>query len=364
MRKYWIAGLALVVLWGIGRMVWARCSAMRASTYRESRPTFMFYSGPSQAEINAARRAEIVAARARAEALRRQKLESRIANLKSFDEQARVRATEKRRDNLEAQFSRAYESPPEVREAKAKEFYQRGQSAERNNLIEAARDYYLFAVQLAPGTQVAADAHAALLRLDEKEGKGKNFPRGQDAASASLLTQRDLEEIKERLGDWFAEAELVQQMLQQLASDQDERRQLLVIEKLRDAKGNAYTEGLVQALRIVRGGVQQAARDALIDRMTRMKADTLRDKLASDQEDLRLAAIQAAGHKKAEDLVPDLIELVMEKNAAVRNAARQALQAISGKDFGPAPNASFEDQFYARKQWRAWWDANGGAKNR
>jgi NACalpha-BTF3-like transcription factor len=177
-----------------------------------------------------------------------------------------------------------------------------------------------------------------------------------------LLSQRDLEEIRERLGDWFAEAESIEQLLQQLASDQDERKQLLVIEKLRDAKGTAYTEGLVQALRIVRGGVQQAAREALADRMMRMTPSTLRDKLGSDQEELRLAAIRAAGDKKAEDLVPDLIELVMEKNAAVRNEAGKALRAITGKDFGPAPNASFEDQFYARKQWRAWWDANSSAK--
>lgn len=363
MRKYWIAALVLVMLWGVGRIVWAKCTAMRASSYRESRPTFMFYSGPSQAEINAARRAEIMAARQRAEAFRRQKMETRIENIKSFEEQSRVRATEKRRDNLETQFSRAYESSSEVREAKAKEFYQRGQSAERNNLIEAARDYYLFAVQLAPGTQVASDAHAALLRLDEKEGNGKNFARGQDPA-ASLLSQRDLEEIKERLGDWFAEAELVQQMLEQLASEQDERKQLLIIEKLRDAKGNAYTEGLVQALRLVRGGVQQAAREALIDRMTRMTPATLRDKLGSDQDELRMAAIQAAGDKKAQDLVPDLIELVTGKDAAVRSAAAKALQTITGKDFGPALNASFEEQFYARKQWQAWWDANGGAKGR
>jgi hypothetical protein len=363
MRKYCIAALVVVMLGGIGQAVFAVCSAMRASSYTQARPTFMFYAGTSQAEISAARRAEIMAARQRAEALRRQKMETRIGNLKSFEEQSRVRATEKRRDNLEAQFSRAYESSPEVREAKAKEFYQRGQSAERNNLIDAARDYYLFAVQLAPGTQVASDAHAALLRLDEKEGKGENFARGQDPA-ASLLSQRDLEEIKERLGDWFAEAELVQQMLQQLASDQDERKQLLVIERLRDAKGTAYTEGLVQALRIVRGEVQQAAREALIDRMTRMTPATLRDKLGSDQDELRLAAIQAAGDKKAQDLVPDLIELVTEKNSAVRSAAGKALQTITGKDFGPAPNASFEEQFYARKQWQAWWDANGGTKGR
>lgn len=354
-------GMGLVLLPGL---IWARCSAMRSSSYREARPGFSFYPmvaspGPTFS-FNRPNPVEMAAARKRAEELRKQKLEKLVASLSSREEQARVAATERRRDNLESQFNRAYQAPPEQREATAKEMFEKGQAAERARSIEAARDYYLFAMQLAPGTAIALQAHEALLRLDAMEGKSKGFARDPGAGSTNLLSRRDLEEIRRQAGESYAESDLVEQMLEQLGSDPDERKQRLILERLRDTKGTAYTDGLVRALPIVAETLRQEARDALTERMVRMTPASLRARMSSGPDELRGASIRAAARKKSKELVPDLIELLIDGNSSIRQEAHAALKETTGEDFGPGRGASTVEQFDARKQWRAWWQSKSG----
>src|SRR3989442_2805064 len=68
----------------------------------------------------------------------------------------------------------------------------------------------------------------------------------------------------------------------------DLQRQLIV--DLREGKGVAYTEALAAAIPKLSGDSKLRARDALAERLARMTADTLRDKLQEDSLEVRRAA--------------------------------------------------------------------------
>jgi HEAT repeat protein len=81
--------------------------------------------------------------------------------------------------------------------------------------------------------------------------------------------------------------------------------------------------------------VQYQARDALTQRMTRMKATTLRDKLQDDNVEVRRAAALACGRKKEAEHIPELLQLLDDPELLVIQAARKALKELTGEDFGP-----------------------------
>jgi hypothetical protein len=128
-----------------------------------------------------------------------------------------------------------------------------------------------------------------------------------------------------------------------------ERKGLL--EKLRDTKGAAYTEALAAAIPKLEGKTKKLAREALADRLTRLKAKTLKDYLKDKDAEIRRAAAIGVGHKVLDEnkdataLVPDVIDLLDDKVDFVRIAARAALKAVAGKDLGEKP-----------EPWREWWE--------
>lgn len=354
-RRIWIV-TAIAGLLGSAGLAWAVCSSARSSSYQFSRPMFTFGRRASPAEM--------AAARARAEALRRQKMQRLVAAIGKREAEMQLQATERRRDNLEAFFDRAYGLSPEQREAKANELYETGRRAEQRRDIEAAKDYYLFTLQIAPGTDAAVKAHAALQRLAPVENAEESYSR--DGGTSAMAT-RKADDVR-RAGAASPEAsegsaEIVEQMLEQLGDETDLKKQLLIIQRLRDEQGAVYSEGLTRAIEMLSGEGKEAARQALEDRFVRMTPGTLRSKLADTRAQVLLAAIGAAGRKQTEELVPDLGEMLVHKDEPVRQRARNALKQIADEDFGPNPGAGVAQQYEARKRWRAWWDAkhDGGS---
>jgi hypothetical protein len=110
--------------------------------------------------------------------------------------------------------------------------------------------------------------------------------------------------------------------------DAPDHQKLTYIKKLRDAKGAAYTEALAQAIPQLAEAFQPKARAALLERMKRMNQATLRDKLSSDNREIRLAAASAVGVKEESALIPDLTALLDDPEPAVAEAAQAALKAL------------------------------------
>ncbi len=136
-------------------------------------------------------------------------------------------------------------------------------------------------------------------------------------------------------------------------------RQLDIIRKLQETKGPEFTQALTDAIPKLSGATQTKAREALADRLTRMRATTLKSYLEGDNAELRRAAATACGSKGVKELVPDLIALLTKEDGEVAQAAHDALKALTGQRIDLAKGASLTDRKVAAERWNAWWQANG-----
>jgi HEAT repeat protein len=161
---------------------------------------------------------------------------------------------------------------------------------------------------------------------------------GQDAGPASDAWQR-------LYPDAEADSQ-AQRLAADLARATGNARQA-ALERLRDGKGTVHTEALAAAAGRLDGEVQEKVRDALVQRLTRMTAATLRNKLSEENPEVRRAAALACAQKEDPAHVPDLMTRLEDADAAVARAARQALSALTG------------EEFKSSQQWKEWWQKQG-----
>jgi hypothetical protein len=114
--------------------------------------------------------------------------------------------------------------------------------------------------------------------------------------------------------------------------DAPDHQKLALIKKLREAKGVAYSEALAQAIPQLAEVYQPKARAALLERMKRMSRNTLRDKLSSDNAEIRLAAATVVGLKEESALASDLEALLDDPEPAVAEAAQTALKSLKVRE--------------------------------
>jgi HEAT repeat protein len=139
-------------------------------------------------------------------------------------------------------------------------------------------------------------------------------------------------------------------------------RQMALIVEYRDKKGVVYSEALARAIQKLHGNSLVRAREALAERLTRMTAATLRNKLQEDRAEIRRAAIIACADKGEKALIPDLIGLLKDPDSAIVQLAHRSLKTLTSKDFGPNPNASDEETSLAVVAWKVWWQEQGPAR--
>jgi hypothetical protein len=129
-----------------------------------------------------------------------------------------------------------------------------------------------------------------------------------------------------------------------------------LLDEFKNGKGGAYTQALATAIPQLPAATQGKARDALAERLMRMTAATLRDKLKDDDAEIRVAAARACAGKEDLSHVPDLIPLLEDPQLRVVRAARTALKYLAkGKDFGPAADATPAERAKAMAEWKKWW---------
>jgi hypothetical protein len=123
-------------------------------------------------------------------------------------------------------------------------------------------------------------------------------------------------------------------------------KQSQMIDEYKAAKSQDYTYALAAALPKLSAGAQDKARLALVERLETKTVGTLRQYMEQDDRELRLAATVAAGRKGKDEIAPDLIRLMKDKDKAVADAAYDSLKSVSGKNLDKDPAA-----------WEAWWKA-------
>jgi hypothetical protein len=132
-------------------------------------------------------------------------------------------------------------------------------------------------------------------------------------------------------------------------------RQVQIIEELRDGKGIVYTLALGNVIPNLKDDTKKWAREALAERLTRTTPAMLDAKLRDPNPEVRRAAALASAKKDDKTQVPRLIQLLRDREQAVGTAAREALKALTGEDFGPPPGADFAERQKAVADWTAWW---------
>jgi hypothetical protein len=132
-------------------------------------------------------------------------------------------------------------------------------------------------------------------------------------------------------------------------------RQSELLEEMQKGKGPHYTEALAAAIPQLEGEPRRKARDALADRLTRMKDDTLAAYLQDEEAEIRRAAALAVAMKESKALTPNLISLLSDSETDVVRAAHAALKEMTGQDFGPAAKATREERDQAILKWLHWW---------
>src|SRR5262249_48597283 len=101
------------------------------------------------------------------------------------------------------------------------------------------------------------------------------------------------------------------------------REQLLA--NYRDAKPEHHTEGLANAIPLIKGPLQEKTRTALVVRLSRQKPDELRARLADDDDEMRHAAALACIRKADPDMLSDLIALLLDPDVDIAEGAHKVL---------------------------------------
>jgi uncharacterized protein (TIGR03067 family) len=134
-----------------------------------------------------------------------------------------------------------------------------------------------------------------------------------------------------------------------------------LLQKYRESKGIVYTQALAAAIPGLSGPGKIKARDALAERVARMTASTVADKLQDEDLEIRRAACLACAMKEQKKLIPKLIPLLEDPEATVVRAAHVALRTLTGRDFGPADAASRAERDQASAAWKFWWSKQDGS---
>ena len=125
------------------------------------------------------------------------------------------------------------------------------------------------------------------------------------------------------------------------------------LQELEKRKGAEYTRALADSVAELSGADQQIARGLLSQRMLRMKADTLANKLTDRDAEVRAAAVVAVGYKGI-PVYGQLIELLLDNDQQVAGNSHQVLTKMTGEDFGPEQGASILKRVSAVKKWKDW----------
>jgi hypothetical protein len=183
-------------------------------------------------------------------------------------------------------------------------------------------------------------------------GIGLDKMRGKKGMSSGIET-KDAKPIQKPVESKAADSESVR--LANALVKAAGARQSELLEEMESAKGPKYTEALAVAIPKLDGETHRKAREALANRLTRMKDETLADYLQDDDAEIRRAAALAVGQKESKSLLPNLISLLRDSETSVARAAHAALKSLTGQDFGPAAKATREERDRAVLKWIEWW---------
>jgi hypothetical protein len=177
---------------------------------------------------------------------------------------------------------------------------------------------------------------------------GKTAPKGSDAGTTKPKVDNPAAVELDKVGKLVAAL---------IAAEGAQRAELIA--QYRDTKGGEFTDALARAAAKLDGETLTQVRDALAQRLTRMKIETLNEMMRDRDREIRRGAalaVASKGKERLPEFAPVLVRLIADDETIVVQAARASLKSVSGQDFGPEPGANAADRSKAVLAWRTWWD--------
>jgi HEAT repeat protein len=169
------------------------------------------------------------------------------------------------------------------------------------------REAVLFALRTLTGKDVGTTLDAWL----------EAYPGAEQAAAAALLSRR----------------------LQRSAALDAE----ILLNKVRNDKGEENTMALVSAIPGMKGKLQDRARQFLVERLGRLSPQALCEKLRDEDSEMRQAVLQVCQGKEKKEVVPELLALLEAPDPLTARTAETALREVTGQTHSTPAD------------WQSWW---------
>jgi hypothetical protein len=128
------------------------------------------------------------------------------------------------------------------------------------------------------------------------------------------------------------------------------------LKELAKREGKEVIPALALAAGSYEKETQKLGRELLDSHIARQTQSFVREILSDENVEIRKSAIRVIASKHHE-LIPNMIDKLTDDDALVRAEGRAALRKLAKTiDFGPAPDATKEQQREAQKRWRGWWE--------
>jgi hypothetical protein len=212
-----------------------------------------------------------------------------------------------------------------------------------------------------PQPLVREAAHQGLVRLARSTDFGPKPRAGRLEHNQSVRRWKTWLALQNRPEDGYeeplptdpAEAEAIRLAVELAQAKPD--METTMLKRLQSAAEPSGTLALALAIAELDGKRQAKARQTLAERLAAADNDTLKQRLADPNIDIRRAAVTAVGLKKASALMPEALKLLEDPQVEVAQAARTTLKQLTRQDFGPTASASSLDRTIAIGQWYRWW---------
>ncbi|MEY4945471.1 MAG: hypothetical protein RIR22_172 [Planctomycetota bacterium] len=187
----------------------------------------------------------------------------------------------------------------------------------------------------------------------------RHAPLLQDMRLGVTLRRKVVLANKPAVPKWLLSM-TVAEMLKSLQEEENQQKHKLMAQELGRRGDHESLQGLGLFAVSFYPEVKEPSIKLLQEKMRKLKIGEMQEFLKDTNPLLRQKAAEAMGNLKATKGAEDLVPLLLDANGGVQKAAREALVKIgAGKDFGPIDFSNSESVKKSQLEWKRWLTEQG-----
>ena len=187
----------------------------------------------------------------------------------------------------------------------------------------------------------------------------RHAPLLQDMRLGVTLRRKVVLANKPAVPKWLLSM-TVAEMLKSLQEEENQQKHKLMAQELGRRGDHESLQGLGLFAVSFYPEVKEPSIKLLQEKMRKLKIGEMQEFLKDTNPLLRQKAAEAMGNLKATKGAEDLVPLLLDANGGVQKAAREALVKIgAGKDFGPIDFSNSESVRKSQSEWKRWLTEQG-----